>query len=499
MKQTTTSCLQSIGYICCLLVFLLGAPLYAQSTFPDFPPAGVTSLIDRNRMMHQLGICFPTGLPGTRDDSNRPACIKAKDSTAVSPVKWTDAQGYLPESPAGYRINRTDFGLWLNYTEQPSQLGVYTPIDLLEAADGTEITTPGQWWGKRRPELLLACQRDVWGVIPAGAAALKVSWSDSTCHKSDGFGNYVERHLEGVVDKSGYPPLKHTPVIKAVLRLPEGAKGKIPVIIRLEWPDAKPEAVSINECLSRGWGLLTMDCSALQPDSGQYLTDYLIGLVNKGNWRKPQDWGTLAAWSWGVSRLLDFFEKDTVVDARRIGIAGHSRYGKAALVAMAYEPRLAVGYVSCSGALGAAPIRRNCGEDIESLIWEKLYHWTAGNFMKWMGALHEGAYMPRKCELLTVDAHALLSLCAPRPVLITGGTEDSWTDAYGMYLTCRDASPVYKLLGAKGVNMPDAQPIPGKDYTDGDIAYRCHVGGHIDTPDWGAFARFAARYLEVGR
>lgn len=477
------------------MALMLHAALHAQTSFPDFPPAGVTSLMDRNQMMHQLGIGFPANLPGTRQDPNRPDHLKAKDSTSVSPVKWTDDKGYLPQSPANYRINRTDFGLWLNYTEQPAQLGVYTPIDLLKAHDGTRITTPKQWWNLRRPELLTACARDVWGVIPVEAQALRVSWSVGTGKESGEFGGYVEKRLEGTVDISGYPALKHTPVIKAVLRMPRGAKGKIPVIIQFAWPDAKPEAVYLQECLSRGWGFLMMDCTALQPDSGQYLTDYLIGLVNKGGWRKPSDWGTLAAWTWGVSRLLDFFERSTTVDATRIGITGHSRYGKAALVAMAYEPRLAVAYVSCSGALGAAPIRRNWGEDIESVVWEKLYHWTAGNFMKWMGALNEGGYMPRKSELLTVDAHALLSLCAPRPVLITGGTGDSWTDSYGMYLTCRDASPVYELLGATGVRMPDAKPLPDKDYTEGDIAYRLHTGGHIDTPDWAAFAAFAERYL----
>lgn len=306
MKHTVKQYFPSLASFCCFAALMLHAALHAQDAFPDFPPAGVTSLMDRNQMMYQLGIKFPDNLPGTRQDPNRPNCIKVKDSTAVSPVKWTDDKGYSPRSPANYRINRTDFGLWLNYTEQPAKLGVYTPIDLLKAHDGTLITTPEQWWNLRRPELLTACQRDIWGVIPAEAQALRVSWSVSPGKKSGEFGGYVEKLLEGVVDISDYPVLKHTPVIKAVLRMPLRAEGKIPVIIRFAWPDAKLEAVYLQECLSRGWGFLTMDCTALQLDSGQYLTDYLIGLVNKGNWRKPSDWGTLAAWTWGVSRLLDF-------------------------------------------------------------------------------------------------------------------------------------------------------------------------------------------------
>lgn len=489
--------LRRLKYIFCFIVFMSCLIVHAQNSFPAFPPVDVTALMDRNQMMHQLGIEFPASLPNTLKDSNRPMHVKAKDSMAVSPVKWTDDKGYLPESPANYRINRTDFGLWLNYTELPEQLGVYTPIDLLKTTDGTKVTTARQWWDKRRPELLTACQRDVWGVIPSKADSLSVRWSVESQVKSDECRAYVERRITGIVDKSAYPSLKHTPMIKAVLRMPLDVKRPIPVIIQFAWSDAKLDPVYMKECLSRGWGFLMMDCNALQPDNGKYLTDYLIGLLNEGNWRKPEDWGTLAAWTWGVSRLIDFFEKDNTIDEKRVAISGHSRYGKAALVAMAYEPRLSVAYVSCSGALGAAPIRRNWGEDIESVIWEKLYHWTAGNFMKWMGALNEGEYLPRKSELLTVDAHALLSLCAPRPVFITGGTEDSWTDAYGMYFTCRDATPVYELLGVKGVRMMDVKPIPDKDYMNGDIAYRYHIGGHIDTPDWPAFARFAERYFNA--
>ncbi len=292
------------------------------------------------------------------------------------------------------------------------------------------------------------------------------------------------------MDTSLWPQVKNKPVIYGELYLPEG-KEDVPVIIQYAWFRFPAHPVYLEECISRGWGFFRMDCTALQPDNGAYLTDYLIGLVNQGNWRKPSDWGTLAAWGWGVSRLLDYFDTWERTDATRTGITGHSRYGKASLVTMAYDPRIAVAYISCSGAGGAAPIRRHLAQDLESLLISGEFHWLAGNFMKWCGPLREGEYMPRKCEELPVDASALLALCAPRKVFITGGTEDSWCDAYGMYLTCRDASPVYEVLGVKGLVMEDDVPVPGTHYMEGNVAYCNHIGGHVDFLDWPAFAAWA--------
>jgi len=119
----------------------------------------------------------------------------------------------------------------------------------------------------------------------------------------------------------------------------------------------------------------------------------------------------------------------------------------------------------------------------------------AGNFFKYMGPLKEGSPMPRKVELLPVDAHSLVALCAPRPVFINGGTTDNWTDDYGMYLSAAGASPVYELLGKKGVVMPDDKPKIDVAYIEGDLGYRYHEGGHTDAPDWPAFLEFAAKYF----
>ncbi len=170
----------------------------------------------------------------------------------------------------------------------------------------------------------------------------------------------------------------------------------------------------------------------------------MIGLVNKGQARKLDDWGALRAWAWGASRALDYFETDKSVDAKQVGIEGHSRYGKAALVAMAYDPRFAIAYISSSGEGGAKLFRRNFGEQIGNVAGTGEYHWMAGNFLKYAGPLTEND--------LPVDAHELIALCAPRPVFIGAGATngDGWVDAKGMFLAAVGAGPVYKLLGKKG-------------------------------------------------
>ena len=200
--------------------------------------------------------------------------------------------------------------------------------------------------------------------------------------------------------------------------------------------------------------------------------------------------GALRAWAWGASRALDYFETDKNVDAKRVGLEGHSRYGKAVLVAMAYDQRFAIAYVSSSGAAGAKPHRRNWGELVENIASSGEYHWMAGNYLKYAG--------PLNWNDLPVDAHELIALCAPRPVFIGAGTKeqgDGWVDAKGMFLAAVAAGPVYKLLGRRdlGVSVfPDVET----EMIDGDVAFRQHRGGHTTAPNWPTFISFADRYLE---
>src|SRR5437660_10894606 len=163
-----------------------------------------------------------------------------------------------------------------------------------------------------------------------------------------------------------------------------------------------------------GWGYATLSPTSVQADNGAGLTEGIIGLVNKGQPRKPDDWGALRAWAWGASRALDYFVSDKAVDAKQVGIEGLSRYGKAALVATAYDSRFAIAFIGSSGAGGAKILRRNFGEQVENIASTAEYHWMAGNFLKYAG--------PLTANDLPVDATEVIALCSSRPCFISSGS-----------------------------------------------------------------------------
>jgi len=244
-----------------------------------------------------------------------------------------------------------------------------------------------------------------------------------------------------------------------------------------------------EQVLALGWGYAILTPTSVQADNGAGLTRGIIGLVNQGQPRKLDDWGALRAWAWGASRALDYFETDHSVDAKQVGVEGHSRYGKAALVAMAYDQRFAIAYVSSSGEGGARLHRRNFGELVENVAGTGEYHWMAGNFIK-----YASLFTPND---LPVDSHELIALCAPRPVFIGAGATqgDGWVDAKGMFLAAAGAGPVYKLLGKKDLGTTEFPAIE-TPLIDGDIAFRQHSSGHTPAPNWPVFLTFARRYLK---
>jgi hypothetical protein len=244
-----------------------------------------------------------------------------------------------------------------------------------------------------------------------------------------------------------------------------------------------------QQVLAKGWGYAVIIPTRFQADKGDGLTEGIIGLVNKGQPRKVEDWGTLRAWAWGASRALDYLETDKSVDANLVGIEGHSRYGKTALVTMAYDSRFAIAYISSSGAGGAELYRRNFGEQIGNLAGAGEYHWFDGNFLKYAGPLSPND--------LPVDSHELIAMCAPRPVFIGGGATqgDGWVDAKGTFLAAVGAGPVYRLLGKKDLGTTEFPPIETA-LVDGDIAFRQHNGGHTPSPNWPTFLTFASRYIK---
>ena len=195
----------------------------------------------------------------------------------------------------------------------------------------------------------------------------------------------------------------------------------------------------------------------------------IIGLVNQGEFRKPDEWGTLRAWSWGPSKALDYLQTEKSINPKQIGIEGHSCWGKTAMLAAAMDTRYAIVFSSCSGSGGASLEKRNFGENLGVIAGESEYHWMAPNFVKYGG----------DWQALPVDAHDMMALIAPRPLFILGGTQDIWADPLGEFKACVAATPVYELLGKKGISSLE---IPSLDASliNSDLAFRLHEGGHTD-------------------
>jgi hypothetical protein len=380
-----------------------------------------------------------------------------------------------------------------------SKASPYTRLpDPLTLDSGEKVTEAGIWWQKRRPEIVEYFDREIYGRVPQHVPG--VTW-EIVSVKNDVMEDipvFVKK-LSGHVDNSSYPSIKVD--IELTLTIPANATAPVPMVMEFGFifpPGFKfpePPAGTVKEptwqhqVLSKGWGYAILVPSSYQADWGAGLTSGIIGLVNKGQHRKPDDWGALRAWAWGASRAVDYCETDNAVNAKSIIIEGLSRYGKAAIVTMAYDPRFAMAFVGSSGAGGTKILRRVFGEQVENLASSGEYHWFAGNFIKYAGPLTPND--------LPVDAHELVALCAPRPVFISSGSfevEGGWVDAKGMFLGGAFASPVYELLGMRGLGTYNFPPIE-TPLVSGEIAFRQHKGGHTTGPNWPFFLKFSEKYI----
>ncbi len=424
------------------------------------------SQADWQTMMDKLALKLPT-LPPPADDSKRPQHLKPKEGSN----NWYDE--------AGNTHVRSGWGNWSNYDE--ANADAYKLPDPLVLKNGKRVQTANTWWKQRRPEILDDYETQIFGKTPANTpnVTFAATGTDSTVLA----GKALRKTIQGTIDNARYPAA--TPGIPVTYYRPIRASGRLPLMV-IVWGSFPQPMASIEKLIDAGWAVALVNTGAIQMDSGAGLHEGIIGLMNGGNDRKPDEWGVLAAWSWGLSRVLDYYEKDPTVNAKQIGIQGHSRWGKTALLAGALDPRWAVVFASCSGSMGASLEKRNYGETIDNVASSGEYHWMAGNFLKWGG----------NWEAMPVDAHELIALIAPRPVFITGGTNDSWSDPKGEFLACVGASPVYELLGKKGVGTTE-MPAPDVSLIKGDLAFRNHEGGHVDLPDWPIFLEFAQRQFKL--
>jgi hypothetical protein len=408
--------------------------------------------------------------------------------------------------------------------------------EVLRLEKGGKVTTAKVWREKRRPEIVELFEREVVGRIPRNVP--KVAWlTTETAAAKVGQHDVNAKHLQGKVDNSAYPEIEVN--IDVVLVTPANAKGPVPVMIMFGGgrmpgaplpagaavgpqggpprggpppgaqaagaaPAAPRDPPATEQLLAAGWGYAYLNPGSVQADNGAGLTKGIIGLTNKGKHRQPDDWGSLRAWGWGASRALDYFETDKSVDAKRVGIEGVSRYGKAALVTMAFDERFAVVLIGSSGEGGAKLHRRNFGEAVENLTGSGEYHWMAGNFLKY--GTEEGSLGKRTAGDIPVDAHQLLALCAPRATFISYGIPEQgdahWLDQKGSYMAALAAGPVFRLLGVKDLGRGDydtnpKMPAVNESVLDGRLAWRQHDGGHTDGPNWRYFIPWASRELGI--
>lgn len=401
---------------------------------------------------------------------------------------------------------------------------------LLISADGREITTANDWWNLRRPELVHLLEQEFYGVLPRDIPS--VEWKILQTREVEAGGKPAIQHeVVGIVDSSTCPDIEVR--ISLSLTLPKEAQGPVPVLMSFGWTPFDLERRGGNRfggagngprppdkrdvLLAAGWGCATLNPSTIQDDAGGWqasrfgrpadpdakpvgagLTRGIIGLVNRGQPRTPEQWGSLRAWAWGASRALDFLETQPAVDARRVGIAGVSRYGKAALVTQAFDTRFAMGLIASSGAGGTALHRRDFGESPENLAGSGEYHWMAGNYLKY--SAEESSFGRRTAADMPCDSHMMLALCAPRLTFISHGIPERgdahWLDHQGSFMAAIASQPVFRLLGARDLGRTDdimKERMPGVnvDLLDGALAWRQHDGGHTDGPNVEHFIRWA--------
>jgi hypothetical protein len=442
---------------------------YAQPT--DRAAIAAGNIAERDREARVLGITLQT--PGTAYDIGKPGNV--------------------------------------NYDEARANSNPRLP-DVLTLADGTNVKTRAQW-ARRAAEIRAMFDAEVYGKYPAHLP--RVRWKVTGTERMDVQSvPAIVKHVTGHVDNSSYPAI--TLDIQLDVVTPASAKGrKVPVIIgggtvRPRPVFTRPPGAAVHMTLApsdapdsaqlllqRGWGFVWINATDIQPDNGASFDKGIIGLMNKGRPRRMDDWGVLRAWAWADSRAIDYLQTDPDVCGGQIGIFGHSRFGKGAIVAMADDPRIAIGFVSSSGEGGINLFRRNYGQTVNEALGPGDFHWFAGNLMKYAAIGHSAAEMP-------FDAHEFLALVAPRPIFVGGGVlitdpqyapGDAWQDAKGMFMAEVAASPVWDLLGGKGIGVTALPPV-GTLVDSGDVAFRQHEFGHTPAPNWPYFIRFAGKYFQ---
>jgi hypothetical protein len=401
-------------------------------------------------------------------------------------------------------------GIPVNYDE--ARVGNYTLPDPLLLANGKPVRDAKTWNEKRRAEIVRLFEENQYGRSPGRPSAMSFDVFDKGTPALDGKATRRQVTIYFSADKAG-------PRMDLLVYVPANAAGPVPLLLNLGfsansstvndpgvkvgevWGRDKKKIpagqgmnfgrVNVARLLDAGFGFATVYYGDIDPDflGGLPLGVRALYLKPGQTEPAPDEWGSIAAWAWGLSRAMDYLETDKGVDAKRVAIMGVSRLGKTVMWAGAHDPRIALVIASCSGEGGAALSRRNYGETIAHLTEATRYPYQfAANYAKFAA----------RVDQFPVDAHMLVALIAPRPLLLQTGDKDFWSDPKGEFLAAVAAGPVYQLLGKQGLDT-DQMPAAGVPVLH-TIGYYMHAGGHGTIPsDWDQFLAFMQMHLQGKR
>jgi hypothetical protein len=397
-------------------------------------------------------------------------------------------------------------GIPVNYDE--AKVGTYTLPDPLVLADGKPVRDAKTWTEKRRPEIVRLFEENQYGRSPGRPAGMTFDVFERGTPAFDG--KAIRRQV--TVRFSGGKSMN------LLVYLPASARKPVPFLLHLSFaansttvddpgikagevwgPDKKKipasqgrkfAKVDVAPLLDAGFGFGTIYYGDIDPDfAGGIQYGVRSEFLKPGQTEHaPGEWGTIAAWAWGLSRAMDYLETDHAVDAKRVAIMGVSRLGKTVMWAGAHDTRFALVIASCSGEGGAALSRRNYGETIA--------HLTAPSRYPYQFCANYGKYAEH-VDKLPVDANMLVALMAPRPVLLQTGDQDRWSDPKGEFLAAVAAGPVFQLLGKQGLDT-DRMPAAGTGIFH-TVGYFEHIGPHGTIPsDWDQYLKFLKMHLHRG-